>query len=739
MWKARICFIEDNLDKFDFEKALVLSMLWANVYFLGCRYPSEAEGLISDYVLPEDHSMHSPKGDVYYIEVKEIHTVTNGAKEEDDVIESESDSSVEDFKEEIPDPEEEMSGLEKFIEETRQKTLDLHAKTEHELEGIEGFAVLLEGHWVKQYLTNHACAHPVSLLHGICAKHGLSVDFPIKSVLSFSRAPTHQATILVDSKEVCAGTCQSTKKEAKKSVAEQVVNRLKEMANASQIATKVKVETVQKQDLHQTPDPVNADYGKGSELLKKMGWRKNESLGKDPMAQSHMVSVVPRSSKATEGLGFQSDKVKVDSRAIRNKLLQFKNSDQDIIEFPVSLTSEERKMVHEEAHYFGLVHKSFGAEPNKYIVVRKKEGGNKPSVNEKLHSASKSPRGYAHERTRDFNYGHSRVSIHENTRDSTNRQTRDSTHECSLDSATKVKVETVQKQDLHQTPDPVNADYGKGSELLKKMGWRKNESLGKNPMANASQIATKVKVETVQKQDLHQTPDPVNADYGKGSELLKKMGWRKNESLGKDPMAQSHMVSVVPQSPKATEGLGFQSDKVKVDSRAIRNKLLQFKNSDQDIIEFPVSLTSEERKMVHEEAHYFGLVHKSFGVEPNKYIVRKKEGGNKPSVNEELHSASKSPRGYAHERTRDFNYGHSQVSTHENTRDYTNSQTRDSTHECSLDSAGRRIHNSYRREDDSSHRRDKGYAHSSFFRTASLSSDRSERRGSTRYNPYRRL
>ncbi len=51
-WESRLKFVEDNLDRHGLEKATRLSNVWANMNFLGCRYPMKTESLVSWYPLP---------------------------------------------------------------------------------------------------------------------------------------------------------------------------------------------------------------------------------------------------------------------------------------------------------------------------------------------------------------------------------------------------------------------------------------------------------------------------------------------------------------------------------------------------------------------------------------------------------------------------------------------------------------------------------------------------------------
>lgn len=52
-WESRLLFVEDNLDRFGLERAIHLSLIWANVNFLGCSYPAHTQELVSDYPIPD--------------------------------------------------------------------------------------------------------------------------------------------------------------------------------------------------------------------------------------------------------------------------------------------------------------------------------------------------------------------------------------------------------------------------------------------------------------------------------------------------------------------------------------------------------------------------------------------------------------------------------------------------------------------------------------------------------------
>ena len=46
-WEGRVKFVKDHMDEYGLEKAINLSTVWANMEFLGCKYPAKTEQLVS--------------------------------------------------------------------------------------------------------------------------------------------------------------------------------------------------------------------------------------------------------------------------------------------------------------------------------------------------------------------------------------------------------------------------------------------------------------------------------------------------------------------------------------------------------------------------------------------------------------------------------------------------------------------------------------------------------------------
>ena len=51
-WESRVKFVEDNVGDHGLEKAVTLSIVWANMKFLGCSYPPGTEKLVNNYPVP---------------------------------------------------------------------------------------------------------------------------------------------------------------------------------------------------------------------------------------------------------------------------------------------------------------------------------------------------------------------------------------------------------------------------------------------------------------------------------------------------------------------------------------------------------------------------------------------------------------------------------------------------------------------------------------------------------------
>ncbi|XP_063820212.1 3'-5' RNA helicase YTHDC2 [Pseudophryne corroboree] len=89
----------------------------------------------------------------------------------------------------------------------------------------------------------------------------------------------------------------------------------------------------------------------------------------------------PGSSKSGRAKGFKDIRIDEEVKiAVNIALDRFRFSDQKEMEFPSSLTSNERAFIHRLAQSLGLISKSKGKGTNRYLTIRKKDGSEAASA-----------------------------------------------------------------------------------------------------------------------------------------------------------------------------------------------------------------------------------------------------------------------------------------------------------------------------------------------------------------------
>ena len=355
-WMARIEFIEDHIDKYGYDRALSLSMVWANVKFLHCRYPPETEELVQAYPAPTAPRKRYPKNGIYYLD-------GSGDEEREDEDGSNTDVTIL------------TEAIGKYIGESRQRESTRLSRDSHVSDAVKHVFKRLDAGWLQQYLESGSGTHPVSVVHGICAKHQLRVEFAMKEVTAQEGLPLTQAYLLIEEDLILKGDLCSSTKEAKKMVAEQFRKQLSTLiAMSDSPAFSRRVESVGVEELTHHPLVAVAPDGgsKGSEMLQRMGWKQDEALGKDPQAERAALVQPVLSNSSRSGIGFGGVS-SLSPQAIRQRLTEFAQSDKDELRFPGSLTTEERSVVHQVAEQFGLAHRSYGSGSDRQLVVSRKQ------------------------------------------------------------------------------------------------------------------------------------------------------------------------------------------------------------------------------------------------------------------------------------------------------------------------------------------------------------------------------
>ena len=58
-WESRVKFVEDHVADYGVEKAVNLSLIWANMKFLECSYPPETEAKVVNYPIPSPDQLRA--------------------------------------------------------------------------------------------------------------------------------------------------------------------------------------------------------------------------------------------------------------------------------------------------------------------------------------------------------------------------------------------------------------------------------------------------------------------------------------------------------------------------------------------------------------------------------------------------------------------------------------------------------------------------------------------------------
>ena len=376
-WEARIQFIEDHLERYPFEKLTSLSMVWANMNFLRCRYPPETEALVSSYPLPRQPRRRNLQGNVFYFDRV---NAENDLSEDDDRF-SQVSLMIDTARKKsearldmIPESAKEVFKKSESLLEIPAATKEVFKKSESLLEipvAAREVFKKLDLSWLQRYLSGHIEDHPVCVITNIFDKHKISLDLPIKEVIDENDVSMYQVCLLVDDQLVAKGEVCDTKKTAKRSAADKFVAILKQAMQSGTLNDLVNpqmVEMVQEIDLvsSQSRSPVG---GKGREMLQNMGWKADTYLGggKEGMPTPDL----PVGNVTKCGLGY-GNVSRIEPQAIREKLINFLQSDSNSLCFPTSLSNEDRRLVHHLAQEVGLAHKAYGSSENRQIVITKK-------------------------------------------------------------------------------------------------------------------------------------------------------------------------------------------------------------------------------------------------------------------------------------------------------------------------------------------------------------------------------
>ena len=369
-WVARISFVEDHLPTYGFERALSLSMVWANMKFLGCRYPNATEQLVMHYSVPEtDKSRSFPANGCYVINAEDFPDgIPLGSFTRDENDDGEAVKKEENDSDTATQVSMLISNIRERVETEKKQGADTKPAAAISPEMSEICCKLV----LPQVISKED--HPVSVLTVSCQKANFTLSFAFKEHIDkSSKHPTiigYQATILIDDAIVGKGDSYSTKKDAKKHACQVVIERIKSFQDSTGYApAPLNSECIEKSEILQGNESVNQQpvsmSGVGGQLLRKMGWSEEDSAQASQPFDSHR-------NPGRSGLGFAPQPSSTLRQNVEQKLHEFVNSDKDELVFSAEFSVEERKMIHNLCTQYKLNHKSHGKGDERKLVIQKR-------------------------------------------------------------------------------------------------------------------------------------------------------------------------------------------------------------------------------------------------------------------------------------------------------------------------------------------------------------------------------
>ena len=108
----------------------------------------------------------------------------------------------------------------------------------------------------------------------------------------------------------------------------------------------------------------------GNQMLRRMGWTGIGGVGKDGQGRSDPVMAVGVDGKSGLGNN-PTEEAAVNKGTVRDTLVMFMASTKQDITFSTELSKEDRAVIHQLSQQYGLIHKSYGKGESRFIVVSK--------------------------------------------------------------------------------------------------------------------------------------------------------------------------------------------------------------------------------------------------------------------------------------------------------------------------------------------------------------------------------
>lgn len=389
-WESRVKFVEDNHEKHGLEKAIRLSILWANIHFLGCRYQPNTEAIVMSYPLPDREALQSRARARKRLQSDDH---TDGGPMKRPKLNGSPPRACSDSTSAPGDRAGYATQVAALISsvrhsqescQTSSQQLDSAAATLspplHPLLRKVGDCVCV----CEKCIVADRSQNPLGALEKTLSVYGrsdrqfsYSWDFPEPARFSGPGGMTYKCQLLLNG-DLVAEEEQTSKRNIKGLLAARILNQMADYrASRGKACPRLgmKVGQVTPEELcgakRVFSEPAIPESNKGSQLLRKMGWTGSEGLGREGRGINEPVSMGILDNQRL-GLGAGGDVNGIDLVNIRERLQEFIWSDEMELSFPNTLNSEERAQVHRLCTQFGLHHRSQGQGEGRHIVVSRK-------------------------------------------------------------------------------------------------------------------------------------------------------------------------------------------------------------------------------------------------------------------------------------------------------------------------------------------------------------------------------
>ncbi|XP_011410356.1 PREDICTED: uncharacterized protein LOC105316831 [Amphimedon queenslandica] len=413
-WLCRRKFVEDHKDVHGLKKAIGLSMVWANINFLGCQYSSKVQSEVEYYPVPEENEIErwlkvhpdilddeedARKGRQWPPTGKRPTSSNSQLTSEEESLTTASKKS----KIDPPDSSNDMIPFETLTDQIGSFISMMRSKSQGTDQSEESDGNIANKNWNQSNNHGNPSKHTpnettlsrdeiikkfgkiclcnscfpenvnISRLSFLAAKSRLRLHFGFSETESFSPLSLYAGDCLMGK---WSGT---SKKEMKHQACTEIIAEVlayqEREGGSPPVCPASKQTMVDRRELMRSGLRIDSglkiDEGnKGHQLLLKMGWKGEGGLG-GGQTNHPLVLVEPRTS-SKQGFGGSACSA-LSQDEIRARLTKFlSNKDETQLRFPAGLSSEDRKLIHKLSGQFDLLHRSHGKDDERYLTVTKR-------------------------------------------------------------------------------------------------------------------------------------------------------------------------------------------------------------------------------------------------------------------------------------------------------------------------------------------------------------------------------